>query len=499
MSEENREFATWEDVIIDFFQNKIDSEEEKYLKDEIAKIAQLYEKNNYFDSNEMREFFDTKKNKKTTEQSSLEFQRYKFYKIFDFNNKPTEINEEEIKSTYSKTLDEVRKKFNPEDWIMKASKDAKNVTFATHVFKLTHSKIDSPSLFDQVNATKSEVLTTSNLRKKIVDGAVMGNQFAPVFQFLELEFNGVKLASKFASESNPILSSFTNDTEALRQWNTGFKKALSSQLPRAHSLAKQVYFPVNESFISDSYHLLINVKSSSLAHTMYLKLAGKQQKDDKYSNSIKTSFVNKAALMVTQSNHGNASQLNGKRGGKLNLLSSQPPTWQTPLKPPENKSSLFDAITMNAALREDIEYLRDFLLRFERIELSFKDPKKMAWIERWVNQIVDEVFAYCASIQNLPSGWSQTEDIKLKQEHRYFLDPYRKDDDFQAARKNNEWQAVVCDDFSRWLNHKLRGKDKTFTPQAEHTRIWKNLMQDELRVFDETVEMDIKNRQEQIV
>jgi len=225
------------------------------------------------------------------------------------------------------------------------------------------------------------------------------------------------------------------------------------------------------------------------------------EKKSKYHSSTLFVFPQIAVQKFGGDNPQNVSMSNVKRRGKSYLFSCQPPTWQSQLMPPISKSSLYDSMPMNPALREDIDYLRDFLLWFERIELSFKDPKKMVWIERWVNQIIDEVFAYCASIQNLPSGWSQNEDIKLelKQEHCYFLDPYRKDDAFQAARKTNEWQAVVCDDFSKWLNHKLRGKDRAFTPQVEHTRIWKNLMQNELRVFDETVEMDIKNRQEKIV
>lgn len=509
MSEENRKFETWEDVIINFFQRKKDAEEEQYLKDIIKKIAKLYEEKNYFHKEEIEDYFNPKKSKKSKEQTSIEFQRERLNNIFILDYQIESIDKNAILDAYNNTLNEIEQKFESHSWIERASKDASSVTFATHVFKLTHSKIDSPSLPDMIDSQKYEYLTTSMIKDKAIDGAVAGNQFAPVYQFLELQFNGRKLASELIIESSNALETFVNDNEELQMWNKKFKDALASNKLSTHSLAKQVYFPVPATEVSDSnnpYHLLANVNSSSLSHAIYLKMSDKQQsqilslqKKGKYSESAREVYPDKAILMVTQSNHGNASQLNGKRGGRLNLLSTQPPIWQSQLKPPVHNNSFFYAIPYNYIIRENIDYLRDFLLRFERIVLSFKDPKKMAWIERWVNQIIDEVFAYCASIQNLPSGWSQTEDIKLKQEHCYFLDPYRKDDAFQTARKINEWQAVFCDDFSRWLNHKLRGKDRVFTPQAEHTRIWKNLMQDELRVFDETIEMDIKSRQEQTV
>jgi CRISPR-associated protein Csy1 len=346
-----------------------------------------------------------------------------------------------------------------------------------------------------------QYLSTNNLKKIDRDGAYANADLSKQVKFLMLKYN----ANSLTDELKDALLEFSDNEHELTNWLMRFQAILKPSL-KSDSLAKQIYFPLD----GGDYHLLTILKPSSLIHAIfqkYFEKSAKKQWDtlrklkskEKYNQESLKQLVNVAKVATTLSQPQNVSVLNGKRGGFIRLITTQPPTWQTSLKSPVTKNSLFDSMPMNPALREDIDYLRGFLLRFERIELSFKDPKKMAWIERWVNRIVDEVFAYCASIQNLSSGWTQSEDMKLKPEHRYFLDPYRKDDAFQAARKTNEWQAVVCDDFSRWLNHKLRGKDRAFTPQAEHTRIWKNLMQDELRVFDETIEMDIKSRQEQIV
>ena len=51
------------------------------------------------------------------------------------------------------------------NWINKASQDASSVSFATHVIKLTHSKIDGSSIYDQISSQKNDILTTSSLKR----------------------------------------------------------------------------------------------------------------------------------------------------------------------------------------------------------------------------------------------------------------------------------------------------------------------------------------------
>jgi len=501
MSVERNIFETWAEVIIDFLQGKIEAEEGKYLKEVINIVAKQYSYQKYFNNSEIEKFFDPKKNKKTESQSSVEFQRLKFKHMFDFDEKPEGLNQVMLEEAYLKRCTELAEKYEPHTWIAKASNDASSVNFATHVSKLTHSKIDSPSFYDQVLSQKKGILATSDLKEKIVDGAVSGNQFAPVFQFLELELKGNKLASVFADESNTVLQSFTEKPEELGLWNAGFKRALADSKVSSHFLAKQVYFSITQKdpLSSESYHLLCNVQSSSLAHAIFEKLRETDQENvkkirdkNKYSIFPNISFPAKATIKVTASNHGNASQLNAKRGGKLELFSSLPPGWKSQLKPPIYQTSLFYADFNYYKVKELIDFLRDFLIRFEKIDLSVKDPKKKKWINGWVNEILDEVLLYATSIQNLPSGWSNTENIKLKQEHQYFLDPYRDDEVFQKARQSTDWQAVICSDFANWLNGRLKGKDKKFTPQREHTRMWKNIIKKELREHTQMIDADIK-------
>jgi len=84
------------------------------------------------------------------------------------------------------------------------------------------------------------------------------------------------------------------------------------------------------------------------------------------------------------------------------------------------------------------------------------------------------------------------EQIKLKEEEQYFLDPYRVDEAFQAKRQSIDWQAIIREDFARWLNRQLRGKDKQFTAKSEHTRLWKKLLEQPLREYMEPIEQEVK-------
>jgi len=504
MSEKGKSLRTWEEVIAGFLSTKAEAEEEKYLKDGLKSVGEQYKKMQFFNNDEIEYLFDTRKNKKEKNEASLDFHRRRALAVLTLEDKPSGLNLYRQKKDYFKKIKEVTKKYDPINWLSINCENASSVSFATHVIKLTHSKIGSPSLFDCVDEYRDSYLTTSALKTKVIDGAVAGNQFAPIFQFLELELNGVKLAEQL-SKDNRFFECFVQDNEVgeglLTKWRQGFRKALDSGTPSTHSLAKQIYFYIkgDRGIDQGGYHLLCNVISSSLAHAIHEKVfddarkpVKKAQEKEKFSPNELSRFIRRSTLSVTASNHSNASQLNAKRGGKLHLFSTQPPTWHSQLAPVYRKSLFSDFYNTN--IKTDIDYLREFLLRFGKLDLSIKDPKRMQHLERWVNTIIDEFLFYAGTIQNLPSGWSGEKDIRLKKEHQYFLDPYHADEGFQADRLSSDWQMLIRADFARWLNRQLRGKDKQFTPQKEHTRLWKSLSETPLREFMEPIEIEMKQR-----
>lgn len=509
MSKEQSIYRTWESVISNFLFEKCISDEERYIKEVIKKFEEECKKNAYYGSKLLKDFFGDNKPKKDENESTIKFQRRRLEECFEIEDDLGKQTETVIlgvpdRDAYKGNIEKITEKYNLESWISEASKNASSVSFATHVSKLTHSKIDTPSIYDQVPVTKSSYLTTSSLLVPEIDGAVAGNQFSPIFQFLELKCNGVKLASELAKENSQALRDISEVNHL--DWNKRFSKALVSSDAASHVLAKQVYFPVVEKFSGqpEDYHLLSSMKSSSIAHKLFQKSAAKFfidsqreirekfDKKEKYFGFKSVSFPSKGKIAVTASNHSNASQLNGKRGGRLHLFPSAPPVWKSQSKPPIYQKTLFDSRLRRHIAKDDIDYLRDFLIRFDRIELSIKHPKRKQWIDEWVGKIIDAVLNYSAYVHVMEAGWTGSEGIRLKREHQLFLDPYNDDESFQAERKQNVWQAVVCSDFARWLNWVLTDKDHKFSPQRQHTRMWLELMKTPLREFDELVTMDIK-------
>ena len=474
---------TWQEKITNFLVDKYEADFAKYLKDVLKNIGRAYQAENFFGSEELAFIFDTRKNKKFAEQKETEFILQQIARLQDFGDQPSQLDFESLTSDINAQKQALLDKYSPEIWLTWAAENAKNVSFATHVSKLTHSAIDSPSFFDSSTIQKNAYLSTNSLENIAIDGAVRGNQYAPIYQFLELELNNKKLATEFKNPETNLLEIFAPSTEQKLIWNQGFAAALNTGKLAAHFLLKQVYFPISNS----NYHLLCNQVSSSKAQALFefsrrnSNDTFKLKNNNKYSKETYFNFPNRASISITASNHGNASQLNGKRGGRLGLFSCQPPVWHSQLKPPIYKNNFFFELSRNYEVRENIQFLADFLVRFEFLQLSIKDPKRMRWIEKWIENLADEVLVYVKSIQALPAGWSATEGIKLKLAHQILLDCYRTDEEFLAMQGSNNWQVVIIQDFSAWLNNSLRKVEKTFTPTDAHSRLWAKLFENNFR------------------
>lgn len=420
----------------------------------------------------------------------------------------TDVHDETVQrilDLYNDAKTQIEQDHIHEVWLDKYAGFATGVKFATHVPKLSHPAIKGASSFyvhlSSFNRNSKLYVTTDSFKKPELDDAIDNAAYTPVANLLKIEIDGVSIANYLAADDQLPLMYLSQDENKIAQWMKLFSSVLKTDKAATHSLAKQVFFPIDN---NERYHLLCNVASSSLAHHIHKgisesssKNVSKLKEKNKYCRDTKFYFPAYAKLAVTSLDGAkNVSPLTSKRAGKITLLNSQPPTWKSQLKPPIFKKSFFFEPSIYWQAKEDIDYLRDFLMRFDRIELSIKDPKRMKWMQQWVGEIIDEVLFYIGSIQNLPAGWSVAPDIKLKPEHQCLLDPYRSDDDFQTATANTDWPSVVCKDFADWLNRKLAGKDKQFTPLNQHTRLWYQLFEPELRELIETVAFERKRNME---
>ena len=491
MSEEKNNFETWAEVIVDFFEYMV-------------RESKLYK---------AREYIENKDNEIKAEKDANKKEKLVKKKI---------IKEKELESLRSNALGtEIRK------WISQTSKkrigEGKRIIKATHVLRFTHSSSDSDGCFLD-EKTKEMLLTTASLKNDIpYDMAHNNGNLITISRFLALRLTEDPIIDNILRGDYSFLMPFCEDKKQLDEWKAGFSNLVEHREIKTADKAKQIYFPIPLDVRGDNgnkykYHLIVPLFSSTLAEKIYSKqtylrfseeqIEVRNRKND-YKNNNNTNpiyhkksydnFPNIAIQKFGGDNPQNVSMLNTSRNGKSYLFSSEPPAWQYQLKQPIKERSLFSAFFSQRANKE-IDYLREYLIRFQTIDLSIKDPKKKKWINRWSSQIIEEVMAYTFSIQNLKPGWSNTENIKLKLEHQYFLDPYRDDEVFQKGRQSTDWQAVICSDFANWLNGKLKGKDKRFTPQHEHTRIWKSIMKKELMEHAQMIDADIRfqNREQRI-
>jgi CRISPR-associated protein Csy1 len=383
----------------------------------------------------------------------------------------------------------------PTAWLDFVSLYAKDVSVGvSHVAKLTHSSSKGSNMSFVTFSQDKAYLSTESLQNPIFDYSYSNAAFAAVAEFLQLECQN-KLLGKWLIEQPELFEQFAQDKAQIVNWKTQIEVAFNAAQPKSHVLAKQVYFPV-----AQNHHLLAPLVSSSLAHRVFEKISSARSKDaaprkarDKglYHQDIDIVFNRLAVQMVTQSQHQNASNLNGKRSGRLFLLSSAPPQWRVQAKP--LAKTFFNKLLAYRA-KEPLEELKNLLLAIKHQELSLNLERKKLIIQH-ITAIADLVFDVVIETHQMHSaGWSANSDLDLHQQ--YWLDPYRTDENFQKNRQDLDWSSDVLSDFSRWINQNI--DSKTLTLGLEKENLWQKILTEPLREFNACANADIPQMDREI-
>lgn len=490
----NREqFQSWSDVIVNYIESLDENDKKATYVNELVsmflskKLMQAKAKNKK-DQIGLSKLLNQINKIKVTAKNRTKLES--FYNL---------LYEKEQIEDLSKEINFINtKKSFPNIWICRSVELGDGVIPGTHIAKLSHPSSNASSILDRSKIKNNRYLTTSSLTREIIDGTYPDARLSRQVKFLLLEHNGSRLFDEILQRNSSVFYGLEDNDEELEIWMEKLINHLS-QKPKTDLLSKQIYFPV-----ANDYHLLSQLPSSSLNHKIYdshfskdiRKVKAKVQKarqNEKYSTDLSNRIPYVARLLVTQSQPQNVSVLNGKRGGAIRLFSSSPPTWKNQLKPPINVKSWFDRGIPLDIIKQDLIRLRNFILRFEQLNISTKDPKKRNWLIKWGNEILSNILIYAEAIQNLPPGWTDTPKIKLKIQQQYFLDPYRADESFQKAKKAHDWEKIIASDFARWLNRKIQGRDKKFTPLPEHTKLWEELMLNQLREHNQMIRTILAN------
>ena len=397
-------------------------------------------------------------------------------------------------------------KYQRNTWINNAAKKASEVSIEmTHIAKLTHSSARASNfnaLIFNVDCQQKSLFVTANYAGKLpMDFGYSSAAYSPIAEFLQLDC-GEEVLGKIICDNPSVLKSYVQDDNQIQLWQEQFNHAFNEKNKYSHTFIKQVYFPVAT---EEGYHLLTPLVSSSLAQIVYEHIRATRQKDmlvrearrnKTYSQEIDSMFQQTAILKVTQSKkaHTNVSSLNVKRDGQLILFPAIPPQWKTHIKPPLHLKTFFNkqlAVQANEPLTE----LKNLLLAIKANKLSVNLQRKQL-IRSHIIEIADVVFDYAGQIQRLKqcSGWSQ--ESQLPSHQQYWLDPLRRDEEFQTNKATLDWSTDLVVDFSRWINRHIKHKELTLG--MAHEKQWQKLFTPLLREFNALTEADLESSTEEI-
>ncbi|MBC8211510.1 MAG: type I-F CRISPR-associated protein Csy1 [Gammaproteobacteria bacterium] len=432
--------------------------------------------------------------KKDKAQSALEFQQSKYQALLfllgehQIDNLVLDITQE-----YRETLHIINQEHVPTAWLNQWAVKASDISFATHVAKLTHSSSKGSSIFDKTTSSNHAYLTTNMLKWLETDTATANAASAPAGEILTLQINDKSLLDYVKEDDRTAFEHLTDNKEYIENWISCFKQAYDSDHKTSHFLSKQVYYPIE----NQQYHLLLPLVSSTMAHALFLKFRElsneghksirEQKSKKKFDEKIATSYSNKATLTLTRSvkAHSNISSLNKDRFGELTLLPCSPPKWQSNEKLSLNQTNLFNR-QLSFKLKDEVKDLQRLLLVIKSKGIGSKKPEMHQAIVGYVSDIAQAFFVEIIkfSLLNNEKGWTQKSSLTLPQQ--LLLEPGRDDEEAIQERNKKQWLSEVSDDFAEWLNRQLKHKQLNLTLTQQ--RLWKDVFSPQLREFIATQE-----------
>lgn len=367
---------------------------------------------------------------------------------------------------------DIELRYEPKAWLTDAAKRAGQINLVTHAAKFTHGDSKSSSIYSEAVAREGYLgsAALSGLEPDAVGNAA-ALDVAKLMQTRTTD--GDSLLASLKRGDHAALSAFTDDENQVREWVAGFSRAFAPGKPASHKLAKQGYFPVG-----DSYHLLSPLFATSLVHAAHQKMVAlrfgeemkniwKARREKSWHPGTLTLFPDSAETHFGGTKPQNISYLNSVRGGRVWLLSCQPPQWKKSVKPPTALRSLFSSGSQFDRRAKGIVQLLASLLTKAGDYTNFRIRDAR---DGYINALIDLLFDVAAQLQQ--EAW-QNWTLKcpeLENNQKLWLDPWRTktDEAFRLERDKDDWQTRVATDFAVWLNVRLRKSVKELGKVEQH-------------------------------
>lgn len=380
----------------------------------------------------------------------------------------------------------------PANWIPDAARRVGQIQQVTHALKFTHPDARGSSLSVAGNPAAGEVKVGTHTVVDTLSPDVVGNAAAlDVYKFLRLSVGGKTILDLAIMDDAALASAFSDDPNSAQASMSAFATlAQPKGQPASNKLAKQVYWPVDDT----SYHLLAPLFPTSLVHGLWKRI-----RQDRFSDEAKAAreakrngivhphgyceYPNVAIQNFGGTKPQNISQLNSERYGENYLLPSLPPTWKSPeIRLPYGVSSIFNQIFgRRPRVRELLRILLEFLVSVEHAGTNVRIRSKRAELAALIR---DEAFQFAAELrESQQPGWTLQPECQLNSAEQCWLDPERAktDPDFASLRQRGDWQDEICRRFGNWLNGRLTTPNTPMgVVEAAH---WRDVLNEEMRLM----------------
>ncbi len=383
-------------------------------------------------------------------------------------------NAEKVRELEQKLRD-TQAKFEQEYWLTKATESmAKQLSFGTHISKGVHPDAKGDNVaFVAEHELPVQLVGTHSLVDTVLDanGNAAALPLAAFFDFAAQE-GATKIRDLILKDDDELIAALSSDPELAQYRHRVFKAALTNRIttPTTHERNKQTLWPVNpysgEALSQSRYHMLVPLYPSALTHEVYQRMNALR-----YSDENKTARENRSKVTAEQRAYvsmpdiastqlggtkpQNVSQLTSRQGGRNYLLPSLPPQirFEHDYQVSKFANSVFGK-RLSYYARYDIQVIFD-VIDSSRNTVEVRDKRKMA-----VDAVLHHLFALAEHMQGLPKGWSKP--YQLAWEEKLWLDPKRgelvEEQEFAAAREQNDWRASIIKRFATWLNDLLKAE-----------------------------------------
>ncbi len=349
---------------------------------------------------------------------------------------------------------EAQDKYNLTNWLIDASKRAKQLSLSSHPAKFVHPDAKASSIIADSKQENDGLLRSGNVE---VELDVFGNAAAlDVEKFLRISLqDNITVLQHLEENTGLIRQQFSPSGVDYEEIRTGFLQIKHSDLNQTSEKLKQVYFPVEK-----DYHLLSPLIPSGIIFKLKQKINElrfsdenktlreelKKAKPEPVQGKI-TEIYDLTAVGFGGTQSQNISIQNAQNGGVSFFLASMPPPLEKrSVQPP--KRDFFESCLWGGLFKSDFDQFHK-ILSWRKNNLEIRDKR-----DDVVLNAISKVKRLLDRMREITHGWSKNDTYSnLPGWQKIWLD-----DDYAAIRddekQNQNYLAQAQSYFANWfINH----------------------------------------------